>query len=233
MTVPLERALTVLNLYDLLANLIPGIAWLFALIILYPVDWFGIDPAAAPGAFVAAVIVFGFIGGHVLQYLGSELDVIQRNRKYDGKDLYTRTMEAVENGDDQSPIGEVTDVERSFYELAKKKFLLPEDFPNSSKLLLLVLSYLETTPATRASRFQARHTFYRSMWAGSILTLVASIPSLVGSYLDVLPVRYGGSLVIFLASIAVTYIFQKRKNKFERTFLRYVFLDFYQDQHSQ
>lgn len=205
-------------------------AWVIVLIVLFPVDWFGLTPTGAPGTFVAAVIVFGFIGGHVLQWAGSELDYRLLKRQHDGNDLFTRTMEAVDNEDEKSPIGEVTDVEESFYDLAKDQFGLPNGFPNSTELLLLVLSYLETRPATRASRFQAIHTFHRSLWAGAILSFGSAVIAAVFMALGWVDNGWATPVFILLGSLGSTYVFYKRKNKFEKTFLKYVFLDFYQDQ---
>lgn len=227
---PIGRALSILNLYDLLANLIPGMAWAIVLVLLFPVDWFGLSPSGAPGTFVAAVIIFGFIGGHILQWAGSELDYKLLKRQHDGRDVFTRTMEAVENEDEKSPIGKVTDVEKSFYDLAKRQFDLPDDFPNSTKLLLLVLSYLETRPATRASRFQAIHTFHRSLWAGSIFSFGSAVIAMMMVGLGWVNNGWAATILILLGSTVSIYVFHKRKNKFEKTYLKYVFLDFYQDQ---
>lgn len=224
------RALSILNLYDLLANLIPGMAWAIVLVVLFPVDWFGLSPTGAPGTFVAAVIIFGYTGGHMLQWAGSDLDKRLRKRDHDGKDLFSRTMEAVEGGDEDSPIGKVTDVEESFFDLAKEQFDLPDDFPKSSKVLLLVLSYLETRPATRASRFQAIHTFHRSLWAGAIFSFGSAVLAVILMALGWVDNGWITPGLILLGSALSIHIFSKRKNKFERTYLRYVFLDFYQDQ---
>lgn len=227
---PVGRALSILDLYDLMGNLIPGIAWAIVLIVLFPVDWFGLSATGAPGTFVAAVIVFGFIGGHVLQWAGSELDYWLLKRQHDGNDLFTRTMEAVDNEDENSPIGKVTDIEKTFYDLAKNQFGLPDGFPNSTKLLSLVLSYLETRPATRASRFQAIHTFHRSLWAGAIFSFGSAVIAAAFMGLGWVDNGWATPVLILLGSLGSTYVFYKRKNKFEKTFLRYVFLDFYQDQ---
>lgn len=224
------RALSTLGLYDLLANLIPGMAWLIILIVLFPVDWFALNPTVTPGTFVVAIFVFGFIAGHVLQTVGSWLDGELQDRLHDGDDLFTRVMEAVENDEEKSPIGEVTDVEKSFWSFTDDQFKLPDDFPMSSKRLLLVLSYLETTPATRASRFQAIHTFHRSMWAASILAVISSLISMGLMTVRVVDNSWVAVGLILIGSAGATYVFYFRKNKFEETFLRYVFLDFYQDQ---
>jgi hypothetical protein len=228
--VPLGRTLTTLNLYDLLANLIPGIALTIVLIVLFPVDWFGLSPSASSGTFVAAVLVFGFISGHIIQWLGSRLDRHLQKRNHDGEDLFSRTLEGIENEDERLPIGARTEVEDSFVNLAKTQFDLSDDFPESTKLLLLVLSYLETQPATRALRFQTIHTFHRSMWSASILSLLATPIAGISVCLGWVTTTPQALLVIFFGSLVSIYVFNNRKNKFEKTFLRYVFLDFYQNQ---
>lgn len=227
---PLTRVFSILNLYDLLANLVPGVAWLLLLTILFPVDWFGIAPRNSPGAYIAAIIIFGFIIGHVIQWAGSNLDRWLVEKMEDDKDVFTRTMEAIQSGQQKSPIGTITDVEESFWKLAKEQFGLPSDFPKDSKLLVLVLSYLETRPATRASRFQAIHTFHRSMWAASIFSTGSAVLSLLASLLGLLPLSPIVPILILFVSIGSLLVFDQRKDKFEKMFLRYVFLDFYQDQ---
>lgn len=229
-TVAIGRALSILSLYDLLANLIPGVAWAIVTILLFPVDWFAINSSNAPGTFVAAVIVFGFIGGHIAQWFGSSLDYKLQERNHDGNDLFTRTMSAIADEQDETPIGNVTRVEEEFWGHAQKQFGLPDDFPKSSKLLLLVLSYLETRPATRASRFQAIHTFHRSMWATSILATGMAIIAIIFAALGWTSTTWPALIVIVGGTTASIFVFNNRKRHFEKTFLRYVFLDFYQDQ---
>lgn len=228
-TLSIARTFTVLNLYDLLANFIPGMAWLIVLLVLFPVDWFALSPTVTPGTFVAAVIVFGYIAGHGIQGLGSWIDKKIREREHDGKDLFTRTMKAMENDGQDSPI-EITHIEESFCDLATGQFDLPDDFPKSSKLFLLVLSYLETRPATRTGRFQAIHTFHRSMFAASLLAILSTLISMGIIAAGVVDNSWAAVVLVLLGSGIAAYAFYHGKNKFEMTFLRYVFLDFYQDQ---
>ena len=222
------RALSIISLYDLLANLIPGISWIIVLLLLFPVDWFALNPTVTPGTFVTAVIVFGYIAGHGIQGLGSWLDKQIREKYQDGKDLFTRTMEALDDDEEDSPI-EITHIERAFWGLVKDQFDLPDDFPKSSKAFLLVLSYLETRPATRSARFQAIHTFHRSMWSASILTVVSTLIAMILMVGGMVNNTWQATTLILAGSVVSTYVFHHRKNKFEKTFLRYVFLDFYQD----
>lgn len=224
------RSLSILSLYDLLANLIPGLAWAIITILLFPVDWFAINSTNAPGTFVVAVIIFGFIAGHIAQWFGSTLDDKLQDRNHDGVDLFTRTMNAINDDQDETPIGCVTRIEENFWDHAQKQFDLPDDFPKTSKLFLLVLSYLETRPATRASRFQAIHTFHRSMWAASILSFAMTFIAIIFAAVGWTSTKWPALIVIFAATLVSIYVFNNRKNHFEKTFLRYVFLDFYQDQ---
>lgn len=137
-------------------------------------------------------------------------------------------MMAMDNNE-ESPIGDLTHVEESFEDLAKSRFDLPDNFSNNSKLLLLVLSYLEGRPAKRTFRFQAIHTFHRSLWAGSILSIASAIIAMGMIELGWIANTQPAPSLILLGSLVSTYIFYRRKNKFEKTFLQYVFLDFYQD----
>ncbi len=225
----LGRTLTTLDLYDLLANLIPGIALILFFAILFPVSWLGVPHSISSTAAIAGILVFGFIAGHIIQWFGSRLDRFSQQYYHGGDDLFSRTVKSIRNEDDELPIGQRTEIEDNFVENVKSKFGLSNEFPESPKLLLLVLSYLETQEASRALRFQTIHTFHRSMWSMSVILLFATVLSTILTVCGPLTTSWKVLIAVFVISILATYVFKKRKQKFERVFLRYVFLDFYQN----
>lgn len=225
----IARTFSTLNLYDLLANLIPGITLTFVFIVLYPTNWGGINLSSSSGIFVGSVVVFGFVVGHVIQALGSKLDGIITKLRFDGDRMFQRTMNSIENDDEYSPIGKITHIEQSFWWLAKTQFGLTDDFPKSARLLQLVLSYLETRPATRALRFQAIHTFHRSMWVASLLSFLFAAIAGLANHCGWIRTNLITIVIVVIGSLLGMWVFYTRKNKFERSFVKYVFLDYYQD----
>lgn len=89
------------------------------------------------------------------------------------------------------------------------------------------------TPYTRALRFQSVYSFHRSMWAASwsllvVLAVLGGLSALGHSLLPSITVT-GGVTIAALVGVAV---FWNRKNKFDKTFVKYLFIDFYNAQQS-
>jgi len=211
-----------LAFYDILTNLVPGIVVLFAFVVLVsPVELFGELPV---GVATAGFLVVAYIAGHVTQALGSW---------FDNPTTFGETVASVQSGEyDDSPIT-ITHVEKEFWSSCVDVFDIPNpnEFENYGRLLELVLSHLETTPYTRALRFQALHSFHRSMWATTWVITVA-VPVAGGlHYLGVITlystVIAGG---IFVFSVIGILVFNRRKTEFDKVFIKYAIADFYESQ---
>ena len=215
------RTFRALEFYDILANLVPGAVLLLTLSAIFQIEKyirFSTGTIAA-GVFLVTALVFG----HIIQAIASELD---------GKNtLFGEVIQATREDTEKEPTIEVNHVVESVWPLMKRKFALPDDFNDYGELFRLVLSYIETTPATRALRFQALHSFHRSMWAvgyiTSILTLVGALLKCIG-WIGVRPWPILG--LILLGSIGGTLVFGKRKKKMNQLFIQYTLVDFYSDQ---
>jgi hypothetical protein len=164
------------------------------------------------------------VTGHLLQALGSWAD---------SPTTFGDTLTAIQNETPATAPITVTHIENSFLTLCEQQFALPSDFEHYGKLLKMVLSYLETTPYTRALRFQSVYSFHRSMWAASwsllvVLAVLGGLSALGHSLLPSITVT-GGVTIAALVGVAV---FWNRKNKFDKTFVKYLFIDFYNAQQS-
>jgi LPXTG-motif cell wall-anchored protein len=118
-------------------------------------------------------------------------------------------------------------VDEKFWETAKEKYDLSEDFSDSGDLLRLVLSYLWSEGNSKAIRMQSIYTFHRSMWMTSIFLIVISTGFLVENYMKtgaIIPL-YSGLLIL---SIFGAWLFYSRKKKFSEKFIQYCITDFYQ-----
>lgn len=215
------QPLRVLNLYDVLVNLIPGAVFLLAIITLSAPagDLLSLSSPAS----VAVFIVLSYVTGHAIQWMGSSLDGTPQ--------LFGDTMKRIrgergEEGELKMDIN-LTEIEDNFWRICAREFYLSDDFSDYGKLLQLIVSRLETTSATRALRFQAIHSFHRSMWAVSIsvlLVVILSIPFNV-ALRDSFPLlRY---VAVFFPALVGDLVFGARKKKFNRKFIEYLIIDFY------
>lgn len=209
-----------LELYDILANLIPGSTILLVVAVVFEVEHYA---QMSDGIIVGIFLFVGFILGHIVQAVASKL-----NGKPTLFGNVVRASKSKEVDDISIPI---THVEESIWPLMKQKFALPDDFENYGEMLRLLLSYIETTPATRALRFQALHTFHRSMWAVWYLAVGIVLIGAGLKLLELFAVRswpiLGACFAVALLGIAV---FNSRKEKFNKRFIQYVIADFYTDQ---
>lgn len=218
----LARSFRALGFYDVITNLVPGALWIGALILLLPVD--ELIQGLPSGVVVGGFLTLAYVTGHLLQALGSWAD---------SPTTFGDTLTAIQNETPATAPITVTCVEKSFLTLCEQQFALPSDFEHYGKLLKMVLSYLETTPYTRALRFQSVYSFHRSMWAASwsllvVLAALGGLSALGHSLLPSITVT-GGVTIAALVGVAV---FWNRKNKFDKTFVKYLFIDFYNAQQS-
>ncbi|WP_147301756.1 MULTISPECIES: hypothetical protein [unclassified Haloferax] len=218
----LARSFGALGFYDVLTNLVPGALWTGAFILLLSVD----EPMQGlpSGVIVGGFLAFAYVIGHLLQALGSRAD---------SPTTFGDTLTAIQSENPESAPISVTYVEESFLTLCEQRFSLPSEFNHYGKLLKMVLSYLETTPYTRALRFQSVYSFHRSMWAASwsLLVVVAALVGFSCLGHSLLPsINVTGGVTI--ATLVGVVVFRNRKNKFDKTFVKYLFIDFYNAQKS-
>jgi len=218
----LARSFRALGFYDVITNLVPGALWIAALVLLLPVD--ELIQGFPSGVVVGGFLALAYVTGHLLQALGSWAD---------SPTTFGDTLTAIQNETPATAPITVTYVEKSFLTLCEQRFSLPSDFDHHGKLLKIVLSYLETTPYTRALRFQSVYSFHRSMWAASwsLLVVVAALGGLSCLGRPLLP-SITVTVGVVIAALVGVGVFWNRKNKFDKTFVKYLFVDFYNAQQS-
>ncbi len=215
------RSFRALELYDVLVSLVPGAVLLLAITTIYQVEnYVQITTSAfSAGVFLVASLVLG----HVVQAIASSLD---------GTPTIFGDVVRASKGEDVDNVDiAITHVEESLWPLLRRKFALPPDFEDYGHMFRLLLSYIETTPATRALRFQALHSFHRSMWAVWFPVIALSLLGAVLKYHGLGMVRSWPILgLTILSSIVGVLVFNSRKKKFNRRFIQYAIADFYSDQ---
>lgn len=242
-----ERPISVLNIYDIYANFIPGVALSLYLFIAIPVELNNINPS--PGIALVGLIIGGVILGQILQWTGSHLDdcigegaetVFEETLNglkidelpTDSQDglikrcFQTLTDPLIISYDqelDKTPI--VVDFPRNFQRQFQPLFC----FPTKRSVFYLITGALINQRMDRTTRFQALHAFFRSMWAASSVSIVLlsllSIDSMLIHYIDMKVDAY--IIFLFLSSIFLLIVFWDRKRKFEKVFVEHVFQDFH------
>lgn len=213
-----SRSFRVLNLYDVFTNLVPGAVLLLILVTAFNVDTTG----HSAGLVLAAFTVLSLVLGHAVQALASYWDGTPT--------LFKRTIQAAKDDENVSTAITITDVERRFWPLCKRTFDLNDDFAHYRRLIQLVLAYLETTPQTRALRFQVIHSFCRSLWTVSKLAVIVAIISIGVEFLGFMNMASYPVLLAIGGSGGVGwYTFSTRKKEFNKRFVEYLICDFYSD----
>lgn len=212
---PLARQLSVLSLYDLLTQLIPGATVALSAFIVFPVEETALASSSTTLAF--AVLLGSFLSGHVVQWL--------RGKFGRQPDEFQQRMEAVRNGEERDAI------HKRFLNQTNHYFAIDDGLDDADRLRL-VLSYLETRPSVRALRFQSIYSFHRSLFVAALLGVGISVIAL-GLYACQagLPVR--GPLYIGFnggAATLLAYASRERRDKFEGVFVGYAIREFYAEQ---
>lgn len=183
---PIQPSLRSMPFYDLLATLIPGAFLLFLAVFLSGVQLGQIST----GAYALILLVGGYITGRTLRRVGRKME----GRPY----LFGSYLEAVSEGEAQSPSNNPPAVERAF------RFVFPDSVASANhpkkepailrfnevfgqifdvdpekvgkgEKLKMTLAYLETQPEIRGLRYQSLHTFHRNMWAACVILMVWSL----------------------------------------------------------
>lgn len=216
-----SRSFRALELYDVLTNLVPGAVLVLAISAIFRVEeyvQFSTSTFAA-GTFLVSALVFG----HVIQVVASELD---GTPTLFGEIIRVGQGEEVDNVEIS-----ITSVEEAVWPLMKRKFALPDNYSDYGSLFRLLLSYIETTPATRALRFQALHAFHRSMWAVGFIILILALTAILLKCMAIVGVRSWPILGLTITgSFVGIVVFKRRKEKINRRFIQYAIADFYTDQ---
>jgi len=207
-----------LELYDVLSNLVPGAVVLLALSFVFPVE--NPNPLLTGAIGVGVFLVSALVLGHVVQVLASWLDGTPK--------LFGNVIRATRGEDvDDLPI-DITHVEESVWPLMKRQFALPAEYDNYGEMFRLLLSYIETTPTTRALRFQALHSFHRSMWAvGHIAVLITVLGILLKCTGQIATRSWPVLGLALVGSFIGIWVFERRKEKMNKRFIQYAIADFY------
>lgn len=212
------RPLSALNFYDVLTDLIPGVTFFGGLaLLLRPETVMGWNL----GVVLAVITIGGYVAGHVLQSARSKI--------WGTPDLFQRVARDLHDGESETDLGRVSEVEAEFLSRCREQFALTDGFTDWSTLFRLVVSYLETQPERRALRFQALHSFYWSMAAaffGLALLAAGATSATLAAHIGVLRPPEATAGVLLVGGV-LGVVFELRRREFQRHFVRYLIVDFH------
>ncbi|MFC7098852.1 hypothetical protein [Halobaculum marinum] len=217
----IARTFQALEIYDILTNLVPGGILLLSVSVVIKIEEY--VSFQNSGISIGISLIAAFVLGHVIQAIASQLNGTPT--------LFGRIVRSSKGEDVDDLSVRITHIEESLWPMVKRKFSLPEDFDDYGALMRLLISHLETIPATRALRFQALFSFHRSMWAVSMIVAGLVMVGVFLKCLGIVAVRsYLILVVTAIGSLMSILIFRSRKEKFNRLFVQYTIVDFYSDQ---
>lgn len=227
-----EEGIESVNLYDIFANIVPGLSFLFGIMIplnvRYLVDFvFGREAMVQfTLAYLILLVALAFITGQLLQAFGS---------RFDGDHGFPRFVQEI-RGEDVDSRYEVTEFDEVFWHFCRERFVLSDNFESYDRLFKSVLAYLEHSQRTRALRLQALYLFARGVFVAGVLLTVFYTILLLSLYYDYVPFRweflFRSQLVIATSAVlsaTVSYISYKERRKLESDWVKYAITEFYLD----
>jgi len=225
-----DQGIKNINLYDIFANIIPGLAFLLGLVVPFEVSAslqaiFGSsEPLSFTIGQILLLVAVAFILGQLLQAFGSRFDgdhgFSDFVRKLKGEDVQTRY--------------EITEFDNSFWVFCKKEFQLTDDFEAYDRLFNAVYSFLETSNRNRALRMQALYLFSRGVRVAAVFLLLLYTAIYISLYYDYIPIdltEYVRDQRAVLSGIVITWVLAQVANherrEFERDWLEYTVTEFY------
>lgn len=163
-----SRGIRTINVYDLFANVVPGVYFLLGLyamvrpIPLFRAAFHSDATLSVSLSFLLIVIVVAFIAGQLLQIGGSA---------YDGDHGFDDLMWAI-RGRDVETRYDISDVERPFWDMCRSRFELTGNFERHDRLFKLLMSFLEQHGRARALRMQALYLFVRGVLVANVVLFV-------------------------------------------------------------
>ncbi len=225
-----NQGIKTINLYDIFANIVPGVYLLMGLYVgVHPtklVELFYTQPVTVPVGLplFLSIITVAFVVGQLLQLGGGV---------YDDDHGFNNLMNHIRGGDGPCRY-EISEIEDGFWEMCLREFDLTDEFESHDTLFNLLLSYVESSGRSRALRLQALYLFVRGVFVASAVLLslygIASIglffeywPDIVSDLLRPLAVNlsYVGATVI------LTLLTDRSRRGLERDWIEYTVTEAY------
>lgn len=220
------------NVYDVFANIIPGVVLLVGASFPFNVQRVLGKPITAATS-ITLVIIISFITGQFLQTIGGWAD---------GDHGFPQLMRSIVN-EKRNPQFEITEFDEYFVVLCDDTFELTEGFDDYTRLFKMLLAYLEYSGRSRALRMQALYLLSRGIWVSAWLlsfwffAVYVSIDynylsetslRLVNLKMKDIPSKSELTIAFLLATVLGT-IFGRIRQEVEEDWVKYVITEFYLD----
>lgn len=220
------------NIYDIFANIVPGVVFLVGLS--FP---FKIQQLLGDGANVAIAVTlfffFSLVVGQILQAIGGWAD---------GDHGFSLLVEDIVREQSKSRF-DVTEFDECFLVLCQDIFDLSADFDDYSRLFKMLLAYLEYSGRSRALRMQALYLLARGVWVSAGLLIIWFVTLLISFEYGYITTTSLGSvnlkmddfrstmaiLIALSVSIAIGLVFTKIRKELETDWISYAITEFYLD----
>lgn len=148
-----RRGLGSFNVYDVFANIVPGVVLLIGL--LFPLDVREIVDVEIVSVTIASLfVILSFVSGQIVQSFGGWAD---------GDHGFSELMTCLIQNKKYSRF-ELTEFDERFLLHCDETFDLRDEFDDYGRLFKMILAYLEYSGRTRALRMQALYLFARGIW---------------------------------------------------------------------
>lgn len=220
------------NIYDIFANIVPGVVFLVGLSFPFKSQQFVGDGANAAIA-VTLFLFFSLVVGQILQAIGGWAD---------GDHGFSLLVEDILREQSESRF-DVTEFDEYFVVLCHDTFGLSDEFDDYSHLFKLLLAYLEYSGRSRALRMQALYLLARGVWVGAWLLIIWFVTLFVSfefnyvtaASLEMVNLQltdFRSTTATFIALVVTTAIwgvFTKIRKELEEDWISYVVTEFYLD----
>lgn len=220
------------NIYDIFANIIPGVVFLIGLSFPFKLRQLFGDGANAAVA-ITLFLFFSLVVGQVLQAIGGWAD---------GDHGFSLLIEDIVHERSESRFN-VTEFDEYFVVLCQDTFSLSADFDDYSRLFKMLLAYLEYSGRSRALRMQALYLLARGVWVSAGLLIIWFVTLFVSieygyittTSLELVNLKMDdfrstiAILIALLVSTTIGAVFTKIRTEMESDWVSYLITEFYLD----
>lgn len=225
-----EDGIKNVNLYDLFANIVPGLTFIFGIIIPFEISplikgIFGENVEFSFNlSYLFLLITISFVVGQLLQAFGS---------RFDGDHGFSDFIQEIRGNTEQSRY-DMTEFDDVLWEFCRVKFFLSDSFDSYDRLFKAILSFLEKSQRNRALRLQALYLFARGVFVASMLLFLYYSVILTSIYYNYIPVKYTSyfrpqwvMIVSTISSAITAYVVYIERHELESDWVTYTITEFY------
>jgi hypothetical protein len=223
-----------LSLWDVFANIVPGIVLIIGLGLPFLPGPGGMDTLPLDLIELALIGVLAMVAGLALQGPAYFLEEAPKLLVKRNGTSATRVLERIRPISFQREFERLeepsTPFEEQFWAFCASRFDLGNDFGNRehhwAQLWKLLLTHLESSPYTQTVRWRSMYSMARGLWVGFGVLLIYYL--LLITYRPDPPIRMLTYVIIASGSLAV--VFFAFKNWFKRLWFEFMILEFYLDE---